>query len=224
MQAPDGIVLSGVGRRFRTPGGEVVSALDGVDITIAAGSLTVIAGPSGSGKSTLLGVIGCTDRADDGVVTVAGVDVGALSRRARREFRRTSVAVVVPRPSDNLLEALTAAENVRWVASVSGRPEPDVVDAFARLGLTTAMDKHPRQLSGGEQQRVAVAAAMASGAAVIAADEPTASLDGVSGGDVIDALLVAARAGATVVVASHDHALIDAADHVVWLDHGRVVS
>ena len=223
MAQPDLVALTNVSRRFRTPSGEVVVALDAVEVSIPAESLTVIAGPSGSGKSTLLGLINCTDRADDGEVFIDGLDVGRLSRSTRRRLRRTTIGSVLPAPSENLLDRFDAADNVRWVAQLCDRLAPDVDALFARLDLTGSEHKSVQQLSGGEQQRVAIAAVMAGMPTIIAADEPTASLDRVSAKLVVAALRVAVEAGATVIVATHDADVIAAADQVVHLDHGRIV-
>lgn len=213
-----------VGRRFHTGVGEVV-ALDGVSMEVVDGSLSVIAGPSGSGKSTLLGLIGCMDRADAGTVELEGLDLVGLARSVRRRLRRTRIGVVLPQPSDNLLDDLDATENVTWAARLRGHDISDaaVAAVFERFGLAGAEHRRTRQLSGGEQQRVAIAAALAGSPAVVLADEPTASLDRVSAGLVIAALRTAADAGATVIVATHDHDVIAAADDVVHLDHGRRV-
>jgi putative ABC transport system ATP-binding protein len=222
VEQRDLVVLTGVSRRFRTPSGDVVAALDGIDLSIPSGSFTVVAGPSGSGKSTLLGLINCTDRADEGQVVLDGLDVGTLSRKVRRNLRRTTLGTVLPQPSENLLDRLDAGDNVRWVAEHCGRPAPDIEAMFARFDLAGCERKRVHQLSGGEQQRVAIAAAMAGGPTVIAADEPTASLDRASAARVVEALRVAADAVATVIVASHDADVIAAADIVIHLDHGRL--
>jgi putative ABC transport system ATP-binding protein len=223
VKRPDLVVMHDVSRRFRTPSGDEVRALDGVNLAIPPQSFTVVAGPSGSGKSTLLGLVNCTDRADDGQVLLDGLDLGTLSRSVRRNLRRTTLGTVLPAPSENLLDGLNAADNVRWVAEHCGSPVPDIEAMFASLDLTGCEQKRVHQLSGGEQQRVAIAAAMAGRPAVIAADEPTASLDRVSAGRVVAALRVATEAGVTVMVASHDSDVIAAADMVIHLDHGRVV-
>jgi putative ABC transport system ATP-binding protein len=223
VKRPDLVEMRDVSRRFRTPSGDVVRALDGVNISVATSSFTVVAGPSGSGKSTLLGLVNCTDRADEGQVLLDGLDLGTLSRSVRRNLRRTTLGTVLPAPSENLLDRLDAADNVRWVAEHCGHPAPDVEAMFANLHLSGCEHKRVHQLSGGEQQRVAIAAAMAGRPTVIAADEPTASLDRVSAGRVVDALRVATDAGATVIVASHDTDVIAAADMVIHLDFGRVV-
>ncbi len=223
MSRPDDIDLAGVSRRYRTRSGGVVAALDEVDVRLPAGALTVIAGPSGSGKSTMLGLISCIDRPDEGRVVVAGVDVGRLTRRGRRRFRRSTLACVLPQPSDNLLERLTAADNVRWAAAQARRDEPDVHALLDRFGLMEVAHKRARQLSGGEQQRVAIAAVMAARPTVLAADEPTSALDQAGAAGVVAALRMAADTGTTVVVASHDPNVVAAADVVVRLDHGQVV-
>lgn len=212
----------GAGRRYVTPGG-AVDALAAVTVAIPARSLTVIAGPSGSGKSTLLALLGCLDRPTDGRVTVGGTDVGTLSRRARRRMRRTTIATLLPQPSDNLLDRLDARGNVVEAARRRCAGTVDADALLALLGLEGSGSKAVRQLSGGEQQRVALAGALAGDPVLLLADEPTASLDRESARLVITALRTAVDHGATVVVATHDPDVIAAADTVVRLDHGRLV-
>ena len=226
--APDVVVdAERLTRRFASAGGDVV-ALDGVDVLVTRGSFTVVAGPSGSGKSTLLALVACTDRPDAGALRVDGTDVLAADRRARRELRRRRLGVVLAVPADNLLDSLDAAGNLSWsarcrgVASGTGEAAPDAALAAVGLPAGTAR-KRIAELSGGEQQRLALACALVGSPAVVVADEPTASLDHDSAAAVIDALRGAADAGATLFVASHDHHVIDAADVVVHLDHGRRV-
>ena len=210
-----------VTRCFRTPTGQV-TALESVDLDVERGALTVVSGPSGSGKSTLLALVACLDRADSGRVELEGVDVGSLSRPERRRVRRQFLGVVLPQPSDNLLDRLDAAGNVGW----SGRLRPgavgggDAAAIFDTLGLADAVHKRVRELSGGEQQRVALACALAGEPALVVCDEPTASLDRASAGHVVRALRLAASAGQTVLVATHDVDVIAAADVVIHLDHG----
>jgi ABC-type lipoprotein export system ATPase subunit len=212
----------GVTRRFRTPTGDVL-ALDAVDLDVERGAFTVVSGPSGSGKSTLLALVACLDRPDSGRVELESVDVGGLSRRDRRKVRRQFVGVVLPQPSDNLLDRLDAAGNVRWSRRL--RPHAPagnegIEDAFAALGLADAMHKRVRELSGGEQQRVALACALAGRPALVVCDEPTASLDRTNSVHVVQALRAASNGGQTVLVATHDPDVISAADVVVHLDHG----
>ena len=169
-----------VTRRFGTALGTVV-AVDDVDVTIAPQLLTVIAGPSGSGKSTLLGLLACIDRPDEGSVHLAATNVTTLSRSRRRRLRRERIGIVLPQPSDNLLDALDAMGNLLWSvrqrSRATGRPGPDPVELLESVGLADAQRKRIRELSGGEQQRLAIACALAGDPALVVADEPTASLD-----------------------------------------------
>lgn len=212
-----------VTRRFRTAR-TITVALDAVSLSCLPASITVVAGASGSGKSTLLSMIAALDRPDDGLVLVDGRDVGALSRRRRRALRAERVTTVLPQPSDNLFDHLDTVDNLRWSAGLAGTRELDTAAALAQVGLAERSHHAVRQLSGGEQQRLAIACALASGTPVLAADEPTASLDRRNADSVIAALLHAAGTGRCVVVATHDPDVIAVADQVVWLDHGRRVA
>ncbi len=211
----------GVTRRFSTPTGSV-TALDSVDLDVVRGAFTVVSGPSGSGKSTLLGLVACLDRPDEGHVELDGADIGVLGRRQRRRVRRETLGIVLPQPSDNLLDRLDAAGNVAWVSRLRGTDAAhDVEPVLGSLGLASALHRQVRELSGGEQQRVALACALAGAPVLLVCDEPTASLDRASAGDVIRALRTAADAGQSVLVATHDADVIAAADAVIHLDHGR---
>jgi putative ABC transport system ATP-binding protein/macrolide transport system ATP-binding/permease protein len=224
--SPDRVIeITGVARRFASAAGPVV-ALDGVDLVVTTGSFTVVAGPSGSGKSTLLGLAACIDRPDDGEVVVAGRDVLALGRRARRDLRRRRLGLVLPVPADNLLDSLDAAGNVVWAARERSGERLTRDRAQSLLDvveLSAAAQKQVVELSGGEQQRLAVACALVGDPAVVLADEPTASLDHDSAALVIGILRAAADRGATLLVASHDHHVLEQADVIVHLDHGRRV-
>jgi putative ABC transport system ATP-binding protein len=211
-----------VTRSFATPSG-VVAAVDHVDLDAHRGAFTVVAGPSGSGKSTLLGLVACLDRPDAGTVELAGVDVARLSRSRRRAMRRDLLAIVLPQPSDNLFDRLDAAANVRWSQRLGRRHEPalDVADLLAPFGLADATHRRVRELSGGEQQRLALACALARRPTLLVCDEPTASLDRASASDVVAVLRTAADDGQSVLVATHDPDVIAAADAVIRLDHGR---
>jgi putative ABC transport system ATP-binding protein len=217
----------GVTRRFASLGGPVV-AVDAVDVAVECGRLTAIAGPSGSGKSSLLGLLACIDRPDDGRILFGTVDVAARSRRQRRRLRRDRIGIVLPQPSDNLLDRLDAAGNLEWAAGLRARRPSLSADErhtlLGAVGLDGLDARRVGQLSGGEQQRLALACAIAGDPLLVVADEPTASLDGVSSDRVVEVLRAAADRGVTLVVAGHDRRVVEAADDVVELDHGRRVA
>jgi putative ABC transport system ATP-binding protein len=219
--------IRGAVRRFPVEG-DVVTALDHVDLDVPVGRMTIVAGPSGSGKSTLLSLLACMQRADEGVVMVGDTDVLTLGRRDRRELRRDRLGIVLPQPSENLLDQLDAAGNVRWAADQrrdrrSSMSSADVVALLDSVGLAAASTRRVRELSGGEQQRLAVACALAGGPELIILDEPTASLDRANAQVLVDVLAGVAARGATMVIATHDPMVIEAGAAVAELDHGRRV-
>ena len=165
-------------------------------------------------------------RPDDGVVRIGDTDVLALGRRARREFRRDRLGIVLPQPSENLLDQLDAAANVRWAAQQRRIPQgmsapTDLAQLLAAVGLAAARSRHVRELSGGEQQRLAVACALAGGPELVILDEPTASLDRANATILVEVLAAVASHGATMVIATHDPLVMEAGDVMVELDHGR---
>lgn len=222
-----GVLVSGVSRRFSAPGGDV-EALQDVTATIRRGALTVLAGPSGSGKSTLLMLIAAADIPSNGDIEVDGRSLPRRSRRGRRRWRRDHVGIVLPQPSENLTATHDAVGNVMWASSIRRAGTPlDQVAARAllqRVGLDGLAESPIVHLSGGEQMRLAVACAIVGDPTLVIVDEPTASLDAQSAQSVIDLLRQIATEGATVIVATHDAAIIDIADDVLRLDHGRLVS
>ncbi|HQV57108.1 MAG TPA: ATP-binding cassette domain-containing protein [Ilumatobacteraceae bacterium] len=202
--------------------GERVAAVTGVTLGFGAGMVTVMAGPSGSGKSTLLRLLAGFDKPTTGSVYVAGRQSSAISERARRRLRRHALSVVHQRPLANLLVDLTAEQHVVFARRLRGASasSTDVLDQF---GLGGHRRSRPTHLSGGEQQRLALAMCLAGSAGVILADEPTAELDRANAGGVFSALRALADDGRTVIVATHDPDLIDAADVVAELHDGRLV-
>jgi putative ABC transport system ATP-binding protein len=219
------VVADHVSRRYRAGDGEVVVALDDVSAEIGSGELTAIAGHSGSGKSTLLGLVGALDRPDDGDVFVDGHSLVLRSRRERRRWRRDRVGIVLPLPSDNLSQRFDAGGNLDWAARLRrtgartvGASDGDLLD---RLGVRELLDLAIHELSMGQQMRLAFACATTGRPPLVIADEPTASLDADAGASVIDALTELARSGTALVVATHDEAVIAAADQVVRLEDGR---
>jgi putative ABC transport system ATP-binding protein len=209
---------------YPTEDGEV-EALAGVSKEFAPGAITTIAGPSGSGKSTLLRVLACITRPERGQVRVEDVDVVRLSARRRRRLRRYRLAYLFQNPADNLIEYLTAAQQVKVSAEVRGArvDGAGVLELLDTLGIAHRADHKPDELSGGEQQRLAVACAVVGSPAIVLVDEPTAELDTGSAAVVIDALRAMRARGATFAVTSHDPSVLEASDHMLRLDRGHTV-
>jgi putative ABC transport system ATP-binding protein len=212
----------GLGVDYRTAAG-VAPALVDVDASFDAGRLSVVAGPSGSGKSSLLRVLAGLHRPETGTVEVDGVDLTSLGTGARRRLRRRTMGIVLQNPADNLLEYLTAAEQVRLAARLRGVDPEGALPLLDAVGLADRADGRPAELSGGEQQRVSFAAAAIGPPVLLLADEPTAQLDAAAGAALVATMRSLVDLGVTLVVTSHDDAVISAADHVVRLHDGRVV-
>jgi putative ABC transport system ATP-binding protein len=204
-------------------GGRSLTILVGISLDVAAGELLAITGPSGSGKSTLLGLVAGLDRPSSGSIVVGGVDITRLDEDALARFRRETLGYVFQ--SYHLIPTLTAVENVAVPLEIAGAP-----NALARarellddVGLGDRAHHYPVQLSGGEQQRAALARAVALDPGLLLADEPTGNLDSATGTRIIELLLeLRRRRGATLVLVTHDDALARHADRVVVLRDGRV--
>src|SRR4029453_12323455 len=206
-------------------GGRSLTILDGVTLDVGAGEVCAITGPSGSGKSTLLGLVGGLDRPSAGSIAVAGVEITRLDEDALARFRRDTLGYVFQ--AYHLIPTLTALENVAVPLELAGDPNalPRATALLAEVGLADRAHHYPVQLSGGEQQRVAVARAMARRPALLLADEPTGNLDSGTGKQIIE-LLVGLRdtLASTLVLVTHDAALAARGDRVVPLRDGRIVS
>jgi putative ABC transport system ATP-binding protein len=204
-------------------GGRALTILDGITLDVAAGEVLAITGPSGSGKSTLLGLVAGLDRPSSGSIVVAGVDITRLDEDALARFRRETLGYVFQ--SYHLIPTLTAVENVAVPLEIAGAP-----NALARarallddVGLADRAHHYPVQLSGGEQQRAALARAVSLDPGLLLADEPTGNLDSATGARIIELLLeLKRRRGSTLVLVTHDEALARHADRVVTLRDGRV--
>jgi putative ABC transport system ATP-binding protein len=216
--------LDRVSRVYQDPPAEVV-ALAETTVDIPARRLVVVMGPSGSGKSTLLSLIGGLDVPTSGTITVLGRDVGALSPVEQAMLRRRVVGYVFQ--DLNLLPGLTAEENVALPLELDGASSRSAAKAaraaLAGVGLALRAARFPAQLSGGEQQRVAVARALVGGRRIILADEPTGSLDSVTGAMVVDLLRRFCDAGGSCVMVTHNPAHAEVADLVIRLRDGVVV-
>jgi putative ABC transport system ATP-binding protein len=216
-------MLAGVTKRYATAPGCWLTALDEVDLTVAAGEMVAITGPSGSGKSTLLHVVGAMDRADAGRVRVGDAEVSALAGGAQARYRRT-IGFVFQR--FHLLPALSVADNVLAPVLPYRTPfdkQARVDRLLARVGLGGRARSLPSRLSGGEQQRVALARALVNDPGLLLADEPTGNLDSVTGADLMELLLeLRAERGMTVLVATHDPVVASRCDRIVRLADGRV--
>jgi len=218
------IEIAGVGMRF-TSGNRSVDVLAEVTLKIPARQFVAIAGPSGSGKSTLLGLIAGLDRPSTGRIRVAGAEVTALSEDALARFRLDTIGYIFQ--SFHLIPTLTALENVAVPLELAGEPDalPRARALLGEVGLGDRAEHYPVQLSGGEQQRVAVARAVARRPPVLLADEPTGNLDSATGKQIIELILGLNRTlGSTLVLVTHDPALAAHADRLITLRDGRVVA
>lgn len=206
-------------------GGRTLTVLDGVSFDVHPGDTLAIVGPSGSGKTTLLGLAAGLDRPSRGSVTLAGTDLTPLGEDARAKLRAEHVGFVFQ--SFRLLPTLTALDNVAIPLELRGESGAREASRLLleRVGLAERTDHYPSQLSGGEQQRVAVARAFAGRPTLLFADEPTGNLDEATGDRVEDLLFELNRqAGTALVVVTHDLQLAARCDRQIRLRGGRVVS
>ncbi len=203
------------------------TVLNGINLDLSAGELTIIAGPSGSGKTTLLSILACTLRPTSGFAEVFGQNIAQLTNAQMARLRRHDVGFIFQQY--NLIPALTAAENAAIPLIIAGAPYDKAVEAGRRVlgkfDLTEHSHKYPRQMSGGQQQRVAVARALIHKPRLVICDEPTAALDAKSGETVMQILSdIAASKNRLVIVVTHDHRIFHHADRLVEMNDGNIVS
>lgn len=206
-------------------GAAQVRAVEDVDLSVRRGEILLIMGPSGSGKTTLLTMLGGLLRPTKGTVRIGGSEITSLSQRQLTAVRRRLVGFIFQ--SFNLIEPLKARENVEIALNLAGhRGAPARHHAeriLVDLGMGERLSFSPRELSGGEKQRVSIARALANEPSVLLADEPTANLDSKHGHEVMQLLHDLARSGdRAVVVVSHDQRIREVADRVVWLEDGKL--
>ena len=220
----DAILCRDLVRIFTAEGIEV-QALQGVDLRVRRGELVAIIGVSGSGKSTLLSILAGLDRATAGIAQVAGHDLLRMTRSERVRYQRHAVGFVWQQASRNLLPYLTAAENVSTVLALAGAKQRKqrVEELLELLGVASCAGRRPVELSGGEQQRVAIAVALANQPEVLLADEPTGELDEHSTAEALEALrLVNTELGVTTLIVTHDPAVSAHVRRTVHIKDGRI--
>lgn len=203
--------------------GEVrINALHDASFTIEKGEICVIVGPSGAGKTTLLNILGGMDSLTTGKVLIEGEDISQYSRTRLTSYRRYDIGFVFQ--FYNLIQNLTALENVEMATQICKNPL-DPMEMIKRVGLEERAKNFPAQLSGGEQQRVSIARALAKNPKLLLCDEPTGALDYVTGKQVLKLLQDTSReTGMTVVIITHNSALTAMADRVISVKNGTVIS
>lgn len=203
--------------------GEVtVHAADGISFDVEKGEFVVVVGPSGAGKTTILNILGGMDTCDSGKITVDDTEISALTHRQLITYRRYDIGFVFQ--FYNLVQNLTALENVELAAQICRDPL-DPAQVLTEVGLAERMNNFPAQLSGGEQQRVSIARALAKNPKLLLCDEPTGALDDATGRTVLELLYNTCRkSGMTVIVITHNHAIAPVADRVIEVRSGKVKS
>ena len=215
----DFVVFNDVSKRYQM-GQVTINAVDHINFSIAKGEFCVIVGPSGAGKTTVLNMLGGMDSCTEGEITVDGTTISGLSPKELTTYRRHDVGFVFQ--FYNLVQNLTALENVELAAQICRDPM-DAAEAVAGVGLTERSNNFPSQLSGGEQQRISIARALAKNPKLLLCDEPTGALDYVTGKSILKLLQDTCRTkGVTVIVITHNGAIRPMADHVIHIRNGKV--
>lgn len=213
------VILKDVKKRYRM--GEVeIMAADGIDFQIERGEFAVVVGPSGAGKTTVLNILGGMDTASEGEVIVDGQDITSYSQKRLTAYRRDDIGFVFQ--FYNLIPNLTALENVELALQICKNPM-DAREVLEEVGLGERLDNFPAQLSGGEQQRVSIARALAKNPKILLCDEPTGALDYNTGKSILKLLQDTCRIkGMTVILITHNSAIAPMADRVIKIKNGRV--
>ena len=208
--------------KFYKNGESITKAADGINFTAEKGEFVVIVGPSGAGKTTVLNMLGGMDGCDSGKILLDGDEVSAFNRKRLTEYRRYDVGFVFQ--FYNLVQNLTAKENVELATEISRNPL-DPQKTLENVGLKDRVNNFPAQLSGGEQQRVSIARALAKNPKLLLCDEPTGALDYKTGKQILQLLQDTCRKqGITVIIITHNSALAPMADRLIRFKSGRVES
>ncbi|HEU5278037.1 MAG TPA: ABC transporter ATP-binding protein [Gaiellaceae bacterium] len=218
------LVAEGVRKVYRS-GADSIVALHGLDLTVPKGEFLAVMGPSGSGKTTLLNCVSGLDDIDDGRVLVDGLSIHELSDKRRTQHRAKAMGFIFQ--AFNLIPVFTATENVELPLLLAGVREHDARararETLTRVGLGHRLDRRPMELSGGEQQRVAVARALAGKPHIVWADEPTGNLDSEMAASVIELLGELHAEGLTIILVTHDSTVAAHADRLITVRDGRLV-
>ena len=208
--------------KYYKMGQNVIAAADGLNFSVEKGEFCVVVGPSGAGKTTLLNILGGMDVCDSGKIMLDGTEISALGKKQLTDYRRYDVGFVFQ--FYNLVPNLTALENVELASEISRDPLP-AAEVLDSVGLSERAQNFPAQLSGGEQQRVSIARALAKNPKLLLCDEPTGALDYLTGKSTLGLLHdTCKKTGMTVVVITHNSALTRMADRVIRIKNGRIVS
>lgn len=218
------VFAQGLTRRFVTGSGQSIAALDSLDLALPAGELVVLRGPSGCGKSTLLNLIGLLDSPSEGCLVVQGADLTRLDGAGSARFRQQHVGFLFQ--DAGLIEPMRVAENVTLPLIYRSTPVKDrpalVAAVLSQVGLEHRAHSSVSELSGGERQRVGLARALVSAPGLLLCDEPTAALDEANSLTICRLLKDQAAGGRSVICSSHDPVLIEQADRLISLRHGRL--
>lgn len=220
------LTVDNVHRKFNI-GTTELHVLKGISLEVRKGSLNLLLGPSGSGKTTLLNILGTLDQPNEGAVVMDGEDVLAMSEKSKDKLRRTDIGYIFQ--SVALMSNMTAYENVDFFLRINGyntkERDQRIKDVMRFVGLEQRMTHYPSQMSGGEQQRVAIARSIAHKPKLILADEPTAELDTATGLRVISIFKdMIVQTGATIIMCTHDRSLMPYADHIFEMEDGVMIS
>lgn len=208
-------------KEYKT-GDVTIRAVDGMDFDVKQGEFVVMVGPSGAGKTTILNILGGMDSLSSGSMIVDGTDIGKFSEKELTTYRRNDIGFVFQ--FYNLVPNLTALENVELANQISREPL-DAVEIMKSVGLSERTDNFPAQLSGGEQQRVSIARALAKNPKLLLCDEPTGALDYNTGKQILKLLSDTCRnKKMTVIVITHNQAIAPMADRIIYIKNGKVSS